>query len=326
MISDELRARIAAMREQNKKNTQKWSEADRYRLANSADNRAMAVAYCELGYEIIPLCPGTKSPAIPSPHPFGSRERGRCKGECGLLGHGFHDASADAEWAERHWTYRPSDGIGLRPPPRVIVLDLDVRRDGHLHLAALEAGRDALPETSTTISGRGDGGYHRWFDNVPVPVRTTLCPGVDILCHERNAVPVPPSLHPLTLKPYTFSEPILDIADATAWLIEECAAPEPPPRPPRPSRTPAGTWPRLSPAQQLRRCRGLIDTVTNADEGNRHNALGWAARCAAEDGFLIEQDDPIWCEFAEAAGAAGLGSDETHRLLCYAVAIADQEG
>ena len=45
-------------------------------------------------------------------------------------------------------------------------------------LAALEAEHGKLPETATVISGRGDGGYHLWFDGVTGPVRTKLCKGV----------------------------------------------------------------------------------------------------------------------------------------------------
>ena len=44
------------------------------------------------------------------------------------------------------------------------------------------------------------------------------------------------------------------------------------------------------------------------------------------DGFLVEEDDPIWTELAEAAGAAGLPSDEIHRVLYGAINIAGQEG
>ena len=309
------------MREQS---TQEGSEARRHRLANSFDNRAWAVAYCENGFEIIPLIPGTKHPAIRNPHPHGSRERGRCKGECGLLGHGFHDANANAEWADMHWTLHPADGIGVRPPAGVIVLDVDVRRRGIETLAALTAGRALLPETLTTISGRGDGGHHRWFDNVPGPVSTKLCDGVDILCRDRNFVVVPPSLHPVNLQPYTFKKPIADIADAPGWVAAECARPEPPPRPSRPQTPVGGRW-RLSPAQTLQHCRGLVSTVTSSAEGNRYNVLLWAACRAAEDGLLVDEDDPAWTALANAADASGLDDDEIYRVLNGAIAIAGEE-
>ena len=47
-----------------------------------------------------------KVPAIPNPHPRGSMERQHCKGECGLHGHGVHDAT------RRH---RSDHGLVVRP-------------------------------------------------------------------------------------------------------------------------------------------------------------------------------------------------------------------
>ena len=254
---------------------------------------------------------------------MGQPERGVCKGECGQKGHGHHDASSDAAFAHEHWTARPYDGIGIRPWVGGAVFDIDARHGGVEALAALEAEHGPLPETATVMSGRGDGGHHLWFDGVPGPVRTKLCPGIDILCHERNFVVGPPSLHRINDQPHTFKNPAADIADAPAWLVEQATRPEPPPRPRR------SAWPRvwrLSPSQTLRRCRGLVDTVTNAVEGERHSVLFWAACRAAEDGLLADEDDQIWTALAEAADAAGLDSDEIHRVLQGAINIAGQEG
>ena len=46
---------------------------------------------------------------------LGSAERGKCHGECGMLGHGFHHARSDAVWADEHWRAHPHDGIAVRP-------------------------------------------------------------------------------------------------------------------------------------------------------------------------------------------------------------------
>ena len=313
------RDEIDDYREFERNHPGKWWEHFR-RLRRFIDNRSVAIAYCEAGFEIIPLSPFDKSPSIPSPHESGSPERGVCKGECGQKGHGFHDASSDVAWADEHWTARPYDGIGIRPWVGGGVFDIDARHGGIEALAALEREHGQLPETATVMSGRGDGGHHRWFDNVPGPLRKQLCPGVDILCRERNFVVVPPSRHRINDQPYTFKNPAADIVDAPAWLVELATRPEPPPRPPRP-RWPRG-W-RLSAAQTLRRCRGLVDTVTNAVEGERRNVLFWAACRAAEDGLLIEEDDPVWTELAEAADTTGLDRDEIHQALRGAIAIAD---
>ena len=195
--------------------------------AHRRDNRVVAVRYRELGFATIPLLPRSKTPAIRSPHPEGSPERGRCRGECGQLGHGFHDASTDVEWADQYWSAHPDHGIAVRPDPGIIVLDVDPRHGGDVALwGQLCADGLLLPrKTFAVVSGRNDGGRHLWFKGVAGPVRTKLCTGVDILCHDRNAVTMPPSEHWKTGQAYTFAHPIRDIADAPARLIELATRP-----------------------------------------------------------------------------------------------------
>ncbi len=284
------------------------------------DNRPAAVLYRKLGFATIPLIPRSKTPALASPHPWGSRERGGCHGECGLPGHGFYDARTDVDWADRYWTNNPDDGIGVRPGPGVIVLDVDPRHGGDVTLAQLEARHGPLPETLTTISGRGDGGRHLWFDGVHGPVRRQLRQGVDILCHDRNFVVMPPSQHWLTRRPYTFKTPVTDIVpDAPQWLCKLATSPERAPRHrPRHAR-------RLPPSMARRRCRGLIHTVANATEGERHSILYWAARRAAGEG-LLDDGDSLYTALADAAADTGLPSDEIQRTISDAIAAAAWEG
>jgi hypothetical protein len=230
------------------------------------------------------------------------------------MGHGFYDASTDVEWANQYWANHPDHGIGARPRPGQIVLDVDPRHGGDVALAALEAKHGTLPETTTTLSGRGDGGRHLWFDGVHAPVLSTLCPGVDILCHERNFVVMPPSLHGLTEKPYTLKMPVADIAVAPQWLTELATDPGPTPRQQR-LRYPR----RLAPSTARRKCRGLVRAVANAAEGQRHTVLYWAACRAAYEGLLDEQD-PIYTALADAAADSGLPSDEIERTISDAIA------
>lgn len=278
------------------------------------NNREVAVVYRESGFATIPLIPRSKLPALHNPHPLSSPERQKCRGECGLLGHGFYDASTDVEWADRYWTAHPNHGIGARPHPDQIVLDVDPRHGGDIALAQLEAEHGSLPDTMTTISGRGDCGRHLWFDGVNAPVRSTLCPGVDILCHERNFVVMPPSQHAMTEKPYTFKVPIADIAAAPQWLREMATDPGPTPR-----RRPRRHTRRLSPSAARRKCRGLVRAVENAAEGQRHSILYWAA-CRAADEGLADEDDPIYTALADAAAGAGLPSGEIERTIADAIA------
>jgi hypothetical protein len=282
------------------------------------NNRADAVALCEAGFAIFPLIPGTKFPAFSSPHPKGSPERGRCRGECGQRGHGFHDASTDTAWAERHWSEHPEHGISARPWPDQVVLDVDPRHGGDATLAMLEARYGALPETLTVISGRGDGGRHLWFRGVQGPLRRSLGLGVDVLSHERGAAVMPPSVHGVTGLPYRFQTPLADIAAAPSWLCDLLAKPQP-----------SGilSWPvrRMSPTQARRRGRGLVAVVAKAEPGQRHIALYWAARRAAEEG-LLDVECYLDVALADAARDAGLGIDEIERTIGDAVTAARAGG
>lgn len=65
-------------------------------MSNALKN---AIHYAEeLGFNVFPIERGGKRPAIPNAHPEGDELRGICKGECGKLGHGFHDARSDVNW------------------------------------------------------------------------------------------------------------------------------------------------------------------------------------------------------------------------------------
>lgn len=282
------------------------------------DNRADAVALCEAGFAIIPLIPGTKVPAFSSPHPKGSPQRGRCRGECGKPGHGFYDASTDSAWADRHWTERPDHGIGARPGADQFVLDVDPRHGGDVSLSKLEARYGTLPQTFTVITGRGDGGRHLWFSGADGPVRSQLCTGVDVLSQSRGSAVMPPSVHWFTGLPYRFQTPLAVIAAAPSWLCDLVARPEP---------SGICSWPvrRMSPSQARRRGRGLVGVVANAAAGQRHIALYWAARRAAEEG-LLDVEGYLDVALADAARDAGLAADEVERTIGDAVAAARATG
>ena len=282
------------------------------------DNRADAVALCEAGFAIFPLLPGTRFPAFSSPHPKGSPERGRCRGECGRPGHGFYDASTDCGWADRHWAEHPDHGVSARPGVDQCVLDADPRHGGGVALAELEARYGPLPQTLTVITGRGDGGRHLWFSGVQGPVRSHLCVGVDVLSHHRGAAVMPPSVHWITGLPYRFQTPLADIAPAPSWLRDLVARPEP---------SGICSWPvrRMSPSQARRRGRGLVAVVANAAPGQRHTALYWAARRAAEEG-LLDVEGYLDVALADAARDAGLAAEEIESTIGDAVAAARPVG
>jgi hypothetical protein len=69
-------------------------------------------------------------------------------------------------------------------------------------LAALQTKHGLLPETLTTVSGRGDGGVHLFFRRPPGKLSSKrLGPGIDIKT-STGYVMLPGSVHPATGKPY----------------------------------------------------------------------------------------------------------------------------
>src|SRR5688572_31833039 len=86
-----------------------------------------ALYWAEEGWPVFPLRPGDKIPLFPSPHPKGSEARAKCKGECGLVGHGVLDATRDADKIRKWWGQNPTAGIGGAATDRLI-FDFDYEK------------------------------------------------------------------------------------------------------------------------------------------------------------------------------------------------------
>ena len=150
------------------------------------------------GFEVFPL--NGKAPAIPG-------------------GRGCLDATTDPTAVRAMWTPRPHANIGVRVPVGQVVIDVDPRNGGDKGLELLEVIHGPLPATRTALSGRGDGGSHRYFLAPDGPVTSSRLPkGVD-LKNRGGYVVAPPSLHPDTGQPYVWA----DVRDPVAmpdWLAE----------------------------------------------------------------------------------------------------------
>jgi hypothetical protein len=192
---------------------------------------AAAVVYAGAGYEIFPLhgkLPLGNCPACEprSPH-YRPHQAGECEHE---LCHGLYAATSDPERVARWWARRPQANIGARVPHNLLVLDVDPRHGGQNRLAELEREHGPLPSTRVSVSGRGDGGHHRWFLHTGGQLSAArLGEGVDLKTRT-GYVLLPPSRHPTTGQPYTWAEPTLDPAALPAgW--RRLLAPAPPPTP-----------------------------------------------------------------------------------------------
>ncbi|MFE4176538.1 bifunctional DNA primase/polymerase [Streptomyces sp. NPDC056909] len=150
---------------------------------------AHALSAAERGLPVIPLSP-TKLPALRSPH-RDEPERIRCRGECGLLGHGVHDATTDPTGVRALFAAAPwATGYGIacgRPPHQLIGIDLDV----------------SPPRGTGSASGRTPGPA---FESTPgmhpdLPPAPGLTPGL--------APGLTPGMHP-DLPPGPIPSPIPD--------------------------------------------------------------------------------------------------------------------
>lgn len=254
-----------------------------------------AMAYAAAGWEIFPLS-RSKAPAFPSAHPEGDPERGVCKGECGRVGHGFYDATADPETIRAWWSAYPYRNIGGRVPGDRLVLDVDPHGGGEDTLSRLQREHGPLPQTLTCRSGRGDGGRHLYYMRPPGDLSGTgFRPGVDLVHHCLRYVVLPPSIHPATGRPYVWNDPYAPVAELPLWAVTLLQ-----PKPVAPRRISSPVWDTFAAPD----CRALVRFVANHDPDERtgrHDAVLWALCRAHEQGVSPVGIEAI-CRAAEGIG------------------------
>jgi replicative DNA helicase len=170
---------------------------------------AAALELAQRGLPVFPLLPNSKEP------------------DGQLAPNGYKNASCNHDTITAWWTQHPENNIGIAIPDHLIVVDVDPRNGGADTWAQLSAGRTI--NTLTSISGRGDGGFHLWLNRIDGPLRTKLGPGVDVKHGGKGYIVAPPSLHPDTGQPYTWADPTATTADPPDWLTRQLAKPAPTP-------------------------------------------------------------------------------------------------
>ncbi|MEZ4501038.1 MAG: bifunctional DNA primase/polymerase [Dehalococcoidia bacterium] len=216
-------------------------------------------------------------------------------GKAPYTAHGHLDASRDADQIREWWGRWPNALIGAAVPDSLLVIDIDPRNNGRRE--ALEALVGPLPETLMVISGRGDGGAHFYYLRPPGNFTSTRLPeGVDL--KTAGYCIIPPSLHPTSGRPYVWEHH--DIAPLPTRL-RELLRPLPPPF--------------RRPVDGSGNASGLVHVVEAAREGQRNNALHWAACRASEEGSLSS----IEGELIAAALRVGLSDREARRTVQSAV-------
>jgi hypothetical protein len=133
--------------------------------------------------------------------------------------HGVLDATDDVATVARWWSERAWN-IGLRVPDGIVVLDSDPRHGGEDDLQVIAAVHGGLPTTLTCMSGRGDGGRHRYYLHPGGKLTSKRLPrGVDVKVSS-GYVLAPPSIHPDSGRPYWYVDADCPVAKLPAWLAE----------------------------------------------------------------------------------------------------------
>ena len=217
-----------------------------------------------------------------------------------LTRHGFKDASCDEKTVYEWWHRWPDANIGIALPPSLLVIDLDPRAGGAESMGELGRTHGPIPETRTSISGRGDGGCHYYLLRPKGAFTSTnLPPGVDYREGGKHYVVAPPSIHPDTGKPYRWANSA-PFAECPRWLVDMLRRPIEPPRPLAPTGSGDGT--------------GIIRHVAELQEGNRNHGFYWACCAALSDGIY----EGIREDLKAAARAAGLTEHEVEATAASA--------
>jgi hypothetical protein len=242
--------------------------------------------------------------------PLHSIRDGRCTcgTDCGdnaakhpLTVHGQNDATTDLRQVTAWWTRWPWANIGSRPRAENVVLDVDPRHGGDVHLLDLTQRHGPLPATLTARTGGG--GQHIWL-RYNGKARGQLCQGIDVKTSTGYLV-MPPSLH-TSGRRYEWIA-VLPIAPAPDWVGQLLD-------PPAPIRRDTPIDPALTGSRQA--LAGLLRAVLTAPEGKRNIMLNWASYRLFEkvrDGHLTETAaEPM---LLDAATDVGLPDDQSRRTI-----------
>ncbi|MZD10217.1 DNA primase [Streptomyces sp. SID5785] len=273
---------------------------------------AHALSAAERGLAVIPLS-RTKLPALPSPHRTDPPSAPRCHGECGLPGHGVHDASTDPRRIRALFAAAPrATGYGIAcglPPHHLIGVDLDTKSGTNASASLRElALRHLFTVPDTVVVATPSGGRHLWLTGPPDVVVPNsagrLAPGIDIRGAGGYLVgPGSRTEHGVySAVPGTGHLPPAACPPALLRLLS------PPPRPQH-----------AAPAdpQHGRHGHGLVQFVLGAHEGQRNTRLFWAACRAYESGL----GDTLAGPLADAATRTGLTEHEARSTIASAARL-----
>ncbi|MDT3395467.1 bifunctional DNA primase/polymerase [Streptomyces sp. B1866] len=241
--------------------------------------RHAAASAARRGLHVFPIG-RAKLPAIRSPHRDDPSRARPCRGECGRIGHGVHDATTDPQQLDALFAAAPhATGYGIacgRGHYPLLGVDLDRKNglDGVAALAAL-AEQHAFTVPDTMVVATPSGGLHLWFTGpAGAPVRNSaskLAPGIDVRGYGGYLVG-PGSWTP---KGVYRVDQLRDPAELSDGLLRLMLPPPPAPR----------SHPVVLPGpRRARLLESLVAFVLAAPDGELNNRLYWAACRAYETG------------------------------------------
>ncbi|MEU0528037.1 bifunctional DNA primase/polymerase [Streptomyces niveus] len=315
-----------------------------------------ALSAAESGFPVIPLSP-SKLPALRSPHrdepgsgatgsgttsgAGGVGGPGMCRGECGLPGHGVHDATTDPAAVRALFAAAPwATGYGIacgRAPHHLIGVDLDVTPTTAASASASNSrvrGRNGAPDptpdltpdpTPDSVAALQQLAFQHLFTLPETVVVLTPSGGRHIWLSGPAGITVPNSAGRLA--------PGIDVRGAGGYLVGPGSVtargayrlapgsagltPAPCPRallrlltPPERGRRAGPGGHRGRPAQG----HGLVQFVLAAHAGQRNTRLFWAACRAYEHGF----GDSLAETLVDAAVRTGLTEREARATIASA--------
>lgn len=210
---------------------------------------AAALDYAARGWPVFPCKPGSKEPAT---------------------SHGFKDATTDPDVIRHWWRRTPAANVAIATgAPAVDVLDVDVKPDGSGYAAFNRLKRAGLLTGALALVRTPSGGLHTYFVGTGQRCGALKRHFLDFKA-TGGYVLAPPS----TVDGRAYE--LLDRRDASGvldWASVARLLDPPRPAAPRPTRRRRKTG-----------VEALAAWVAGQPEGNRNNALFWAACRAVEEG------------------------------------------
>lgn len=239
-------------------------------------------------------------------------------------------ATSDLGKVIQWWQHSPNANIGIAcKQSGLMVVDCDMPKKAyqlkgtnweylHEKLGPLVDGADVLREMCgrfgddysrlertyrVCTASMGLHLYFRWPEGVQASQASPVPGLVDVRCNGGNQGGYVLGAGSETHKGLYVEENQLPIADAPTWLIELC----------REQPKPAKVKPLFSSGVTGGNYGGLVDTVRLAQEGNRNNALLWAARSMCEDGATQEECEDLLIPAAQECGQTEREARDTIR-------------